>query len=1066
MTISSPYADSSRRPLVPVCVSFMVRRPRALNGLCPLVLILVGLCLCPAYAQADTPTISAVPTALSNFSAVAGEVSTSQSFALSASNLVGPVNLTVTNGYEISTSTNSGFATNLSVAAPPSTGAYIEVVASDYADNYGTGWTTGANGGTGFGPWVITANVGSGYAGTFIGNPTNAGISTNATFGTNAFGMYANPGASGAYANADRTFPALQVGQTFSFQWGVNWDADVGNKGFNLYAGGTNGAQLVNVNQGGFPGNITVNGSDAVTNYGTYPMTWSFTMTASNNLLVTSTGRDGTTNIVFTTNITASAPPDAFRWYVSAMASGDQRQPYFNNLRIAYIGGNITNLPIYVRIGTNAPVAEATNSLVSRVTIAGSNATDVFVNVSGTVADRPSVAVSTNALADFATTNGMASPSQSFLVSGRNLTNDVVLSATPTNCYQISTNGAAFTNAITLVRSNGIVSPSTIYVRISPAAPVSTNANSLLGSVLISSPSAATNVSLSGRVFEDPTIPVVEVGTNALTGLASVEGSPGSSTNLTVSGRYLRSSILIGAPVNFAVSSNNLDFASFVSLAPDSNRVVSPAPVYVRIAATAPAGSVSGDIVLTSSNLPAPVNVAVSGTVTNWSVANPYGIRVTNPVDPISTNGTNFIFSGQFGTAIGTNTLSWFNLTTSVNSEFNGNSDGTWSASVPLGSGNNTVVFSGQYLTNAGSVTIGLDAPSDGAYAPPGGWSTGSDGGYGFGAWILYSESGLSALYRTDVWASTNMNVAGFYGFALEAIVGARTEAYRPFDSALQQGGAFTVSFDSNDLQPGGSVGMQLVSSNRTPIFAFTAFNDGSGAAYRISDANTAPYTPAGWAYTSAGITLRFEMTSSNTYLVSAVGQSLTNTNAGTISGTPIAGVVFFSDSAGAPPDNSFYIGQMQQSATTYQSVTASTVAPDVERTGSPGSAYDIWAAAYGLDPAGNGAPAADPDKDGFANDMEFAFGTNPTSPTAAMLDTSQAGGNMVVTFLARTANVSYAVMQKANLAANVPSWADTGIVPARSPNQTGVPVDYERRTFSVAASGQNFYRVRATISQ
>jgi hypothetical protein len=56
--------------------------------------------------------------------------------------------------------------------------------------------------------------------------------------------------------------------------------------------------------------------------------------------------------------------------------------------------------------------------------------------------------------------------------------------------------------------------------------------------------------------------------------------------------------------------------------------------------------------------------------------------------------------------------------------------------------------------------------------------------------------------------------------------------------------------------------------------------------------------------------------------------------------------------------------------------------------------------------------------------------------------------------------------MQKANLAASVPAWADTGIVPTAASDQTGVPANYQRRTFSVPASGQNFYRVRATFSQ
>lgn len=44
------------------------------------------------------------------------------------------------------------------------------------------------------------------------------------------------------------------------------------------------------------------------------------------------------------------------------------------------------------------------------------------------------------------------------------------------------------------------------------------------------------------------------------------------------------------------------------------------------------------------------------------------------------------------------------------------------------------------------------------------------------------------------------------------------------------------------------------------------------------------------------------------------------------------------------------------------------------------------WAASYGLDPATNGAPAADPDKDGIQNNMEFFLTGNPTKVDKGIL--------------------------------------------------------------------------------
>lgn len=210
------------------------------------------------------------------------------------------------------------------------------IIAADNASNaaYGDGWQNGDNGGTGFGPWSLFSNGGTGgFAGFFIGNPANAGINT-AGIGTSAFGEYANPTGSGAFANADRTLgAALAIGDVFSFVWGVNFDANngSGNKGFNLYAGGVNGTQIVNANMGG-SSTITVNGNDTGFTYGTNPMTWSFEMITSGSLQVTATPRGAGSN--YTATFSVAGAPDAFRFYASGLDGGDARQPYFNNLQV------------------------------------------------------------------------------------------------------------------------------------------------------------------------------------------------------------------------------------------------------------------------------------------------------------------------------------------------------------------------------------------------------------------------------------------------------------------------------------------------------------------------------------------------------------------------------------------------------------------------------------------------------------------------------------------------------------------------------------------------------------
>ena len=210
---------------------------------------------------------------------------------------------------------------------------------SDDASAYGGSWLNGSGAGNAaFGTWSITPQQGTGYAGSFIGDPSGAGI---IGMPSTVFGLYANPGASGASVSADRTFNggALSLGQTFQFDWGINWDSGNwstptpgnGNKGFNLYSGGTGGAQLVNVNNAG-SSVITLNGTDIGFGYGGHAMTWSFTLLTATSLRIQANDRDGSG--VLDQTIAIPGAPDSFRLYATELQAGDQAQPYFNTFQI------------------------------------------------------------------------------------------------------------------------------------------------------------------------------------------------------------------------------------------------------------------------------------------------------------------------------------------------------------------------------------------------------------------------------------------------------------------------------------------------------------------------------------------------------------------------------------------------------------------------------------------------------------------------------------------------------------------------------------------------------------
>lgn len=254
--------------------------------------------------------------------------------------------------------------------------ARADVLAEDYGSNYGAGWTHGSNGGSGFTPWQFAIDPGD--AAVTIGNPADAGITGMAT---NSFGL----GGTTSYANARRGFATpLKIGDTFSLQWGNNWDTGRGYKGLNLYS---LGKQILNIHMGASQ-TITLQPQDQpsqpmFTNYGTAAITLNFEYTAANTLRVHATGRDG--NETFDQVFTVSGAPDGFQIFAGELAATDlaNRIPYVNNL---IIEGDL--VPELVPAGKEGMVVGQTNRLV--VSRTGPTASPLTVNLQS---DDPAILV-------------------------------------------------------------------------------------------------------------------------------------------------------------------------------------------------------------------------------------------------------------------------------------------------------------------------------------------------------------------------------------------------------------------------------------------------------------------------------------------------------------------------------------------------------------------------------------------------------------------------------------------------------------------------------------------------
>lgn len=211
--------------------------------------------------------------------------------------------------------------------------------------NYGEGWSNGSNGNQdAFGAWTITETVAGGAGEGWIGegiwplDKTDFGVPPFSETG-NAFGMIGK--GDGHSVTAARSFrKPLDVGESFSLMMAVDYDCGgdpTSLKGFVVLSGTD---EIVKVNHDAFPGPISVNGFNgglsSLTNYGTTPMTWTFTQTDANTLKVEGTPRDSTQDN-FVTNIACAAGSiDGFRLQSANQVNEneDKRQTYFNNFTL------------------------------------------------------------------------------------------------------------------------------------------------------------------------------------------------------------------------------------------------------------------------------------------------------------------------------------------------------------------------------------------------------------------------------------------------------------------------------------------------------------------------------------------------------------------------------------------------------------------------------------------------------------------------------------------------------------------------------------------------------------
>jgi len=127
--------------------------------------------------------------------------------------------------------------------------------------------------------------------------------------------------------------------------------------------------------------------------------------------------------------------------------------------------------------------------------------------------------------------------------------------------------------------------------------------------------------------------------------------------------------------------------------------------------------------------------------------------------------------------------------------------------------------------------------------------------------------------------------------------------------------------------------------------------------------------------------------------------------------------------------------------------------------TANQGTAFQSWTAGFDLT-GDNALAAADPDRDGLNNRMEFDLGRNPTRGDGWARSVASAGGQLRVTFLQRI-GADLTVQSSTDLTGGFP-----GTVAAKKtdPQPGDVPAGYEQYEAAISpVNGRVFLRVQAT---
>ncbi len=373
---------------------------------------------------------------------------------------------------------------------------------------------------------------------------------------------------------------------------------------------------------GPFSGTITNSGGGApnaiVTVNGTINATPTLTATPTAISLTAYIGGGASNSEMYTLSGTDLFPASGF---ITIAASTSLMKLSLDNINftsssvsLPYTGGQINNVPVYMRFSTFQPNPTLYNLTITN---SGGSAANAVVNVTvSLVSSTPPTITAGPDINGLLTTNiNQPSNSGSYDLSAIGLvpiSGDITISSSSPFLELSIDNGNTFTTApISIPYQLGYLNTMHVYARISMNAP----AGNFSATITNSGGGTTGTVAVTGDVYH----PAISTSVTSISGLATTYGNPSNSVSYSLTATSLypsTGSITILHSAFIELSTDNINFSGATIILPYTNSQLGPVPIYARIAGNAPAGTTTSSITHSTTNTPNAV-VTISGTVYN-----------------------------------------------------------------------------------------------------------------------------------------------------------------------------------------------------------------------------------------------------------------------------------------------------------------------------------------------------------------------------------------------------------------------------------------------------------------